>query len=390
MSSSSSTAPPTEDLNFMGQPRPDPNSMGMGRTVLAVTWLFVSLCVLAVALRFYVRKRSQLSIKIEDWLMLLALVLHIVCQGFLTQSVRWGFGKEYANLALEQYMKVHKYEFIFAPFSYLLQVIARISIAILLIRIFTVGRVWFKWFTIGYMALMTAVCITVIGVFLGQVRPLEAWWDVTIVPTYRMSVYVQAYVALALQFLVLIYDIVFVFLPVAFVWKLSMALRRKVGLILLLSVSLITAGVQSAKIAVALEGTLGKILFQETGRIGAIFYIVSIVEQSIVIIMGCVPTLGPITKMKIPILSSLGSSVTRLLASMVRRSRSSSRSWNRTQSGVSRDIEMARKESIPDHPPSFTDKQRFGRKQSMGSQQRILRTDEVTIIDDRHSTESLH
>ncbi|CAH0054724.1 unnamed protein product [Clonostachys solani] len=383
-SSSSSTLPSTMDLNFMGQPRPDPDQAGMGQTVLIVTWLFVSLCVVAVALRFYVRNRSQGSFKSEDWLMLLALALHLVCQGLLTEACRWGFGKEYANMTLQQYVQVHKYEFVFAPFSYALQIVARVSIAILLIRIFTVGRRWFKWFSIAYMALMTVVCVALLGVYFSQVRPLDAWWDVTIKATYRMSPYIQAYVSLTLQFLVLIYDIIFVFLPVRFVWKLSMALQRKIGLILLLSVSLVTAGVQSAKIGIALEGTLGRILFQEAGRIGAVFYIVSIVEQSIVIIMGCIPALGPITQLEIPIFSSLGSSVTSLFSSVVRRSK------NKSQTSLSKDIEMARKLSIPDEPPTLNQNGRLWNKQSMDSQQRILRTDDVMITDSRVSDKSVH
>jgi hypothetical protein len=384
MESSSSPTSPTGvnlmDLNFLGMPRPDPNQKGMGPTVLIVTWLFVSLCVVFVALRFYIRNRFHLSFKSEDWLMLFALVLHIVCQGLLTESVSWGFGKEYANMRLHEYVQVHKYEFMFGPFSYILQIVARVSIAILLIRIFAVGRVWFKWFTIGYMALMTAVCIATLGVFFAQTRPLKAWWDITIEASFRLSPYIQAYVSLALQFLVLLSDILFVFLPVMFVWKLAMDPRRRVGLALLMSASLVTAGVQSAKIAIALQGTLGKILFEEAGRIGAIFYIVSIVEQSMVIMMGCVPALGPITQIEIPFFSSLGSSVSDIFASVVRRSK------NRSQASISKDLEMGRKQSLPDDAPSLGEK---GSKQSLGSRQGILRVDNVSVVDHRVSNETI-
>lgn len=373
------------ELNFMGQPIADPGQVGIGIAMLGIIWTFTGLAILVVALRMYLRRRFLGHWTAEDWCMMGALVLQVAGQSIFTYGVSWGIGKEYANLSLDSYMQVQKSEYIIMSFTVMVELLARAAITILLVRIFGITRAWFKWFAIALTVSIWLTGIVGMALFYAQVRPVAAFWDPRIKPDYKMSQYVNADATLVFQLLIALSDLLFVVLPVAFVWNVKMPLQRKVALVLLLSASLVTTGVQSAKCGLAIRGMMGKIVFQEAGYIGAVFYIVTWVEQAVVIIMGCLPTLGPITKLDlstIPLLGSIGRSLNSLLS---RRDRRSGKGSSDGGNSIS-----YQKESEMGHLSAKNSKQSMGSGGHTDSESKIRRVDEIEVLRSTDNTTTIN
>jgi hypothetical protein len=110
--------------------------------------------------------------------------------------------------------------------------------------------------------------------------------------------------------------------PVLLVWKLKMALRRKIGLIIILSLGMVTLAAALNKIAIIVITTFNT----PTGGGGTnyfqgIIYLTSSIEQAMVIIMGCIPVFHSLAKLDLGKLRSVSSS---LLSIAMRRKKSSS------------------------------------------------------------------
>jgi hypothetical protein len=120
-------------------------------------------------------------------------------------------------------------------------------------------------------------------------------------------------------------DVTFVLFPVIFISSLRMPLHRKLGIIALMATTLVATAAAVTKIAIVLLVMEGKIGLT-TGH-GASIYITSSIEQSLVIIMGCIPALGPVRKLQLHLkFSRLGQSIVSLLSGGSSRSASSSKS----------------------------------------------------------------
>lgn len=95
-----------------------------------------------------------------------------------TVSYHYGMGKHDQDLEQPtQFVNVLKWMWLASGPGMVISIIARISIAILLVRLFGV-HTWFKWFTIGLTALQTIVCVMIIPFTYCQVQPVEGLWNV--------------------------------------------------------------------------------------------------------------------------------------------------------------------------------------------------------------------
>lgn len=107
-------------------------------------------------------------------------------------------------------------------------------------------------------------------------------------------------------------DLCYVLFPVLVVWKLNMPFHRKLGLCILLALSLFTMGVSIAKAVVAESGTDSSGDAQYKSSLSLMW---SVTEQTFVIMMGCAPPLSSIAKLKLPSVFSLTGSFRKLVSS---------------------------------------------------------------------------
>ncbi|KAI0479722.1 hypothetical protein F4859DRAFT_447096 [Xylaria cf. heliscus] len=277
----------------MATPPPmNPNDPGRGIWFIGLTWTFTILSLLVVAARFWVRIAVSHILFVEDWLMLLASILNLLGESFLTVSYHYGLGKHDTDLTFDQLVNTSKWIWIQYTPAILSSATARISITILLVRIFA-PKVALKWFLIVTTTLSVAAVVTQILTVFNQFKPVQGLWDPTSGSTLQFSPTVAEVEGNVIGALFAFGDLVYVLAPVLVVWKLNMPFRRKLGLCILLSFSLITFGLSVAKSvnATSSAGTL-------YGNTLGLFF--ASLEQTFVIILGCVPPLSYITKVKLP------------------------------------------------------------------------------------------
>jgi len=170
---------------------------GFGALSLGLTWTLSGLAVITVATRFVVHKRFMNKWSADDWIMLLALVIQIIFQAMYTVLVGWGGSLSFDRITPLQRRQTSKWGWISATPSIMTSCIARISIAILLVRIFSIRR-WLKWYLIVFTSLLTVMSILSIIFLTAQCTPWSGLWDRTI-PAKRWNPLIYAYTALATQ-----------------------------------------------------------------------------------------------------------------------------------------------------------------------------------------------
>lgn len=152
---------------------------------MGVTWLFTSCAILAIICRLLLRRKFTRSISIDDWIMLLALVLHVVYQIFLTLVCYTDFGYPMTTMTVQQIIDMTMYSWLSVPFNMMSNLISRIAVAIMLVEIFGV-RKWFKWLTYGYLGVLALVSVANVVYVFCQTSPVEASWDFRIVPNWSL------------------------------------------------------------------------------------------------------------------------------------------------------------------------------------------------------------
>ncbi|PHH63635.1 hypothetical protein CDD81_5616 [Ophiocordyceps australis] len=217
-------------------------------------------------------------------------VVKVVFSILTTVSIKAGLGKHDRDMTTTQLIGVFKDLWICLPGSVFVCATARVSIAILLARLFAIYT-WFKWCCIGVSALQALVSAAFIPLGFLRARPVEALWDFTMRDAWRMDPRVWDYFAIFLQSLWTFCDLVFVLFPVIFIWRLRLPAWQKMSVILVIGLSLVTMAMSILK-AVTMTW-LSKAPPDSTdlhyNSVLPILY--GSLEECLVIIMGCIPTL---------------------------------------------------------------------------------------------------
>ncbi|KAK5992085.1 hypothetical protein PT974_05483 [Cladobotryum mycophilum] len=284
-------------------PPPDnPNDLGRGPLILGLTWALTSLCIVLIGARFFVRIKILRALSSDDWFILAAGIFQIAFQACITEAYNWGLGKRDKNLTFDpQLVNILKWNWISTTLAILVSILTRISAVILLVRIFGT-KVWLKWFLIVFTTLQSIVASLVIIFVWVQVSPVEGLWN-PLLPARRWDTRVQQYSAYFGQSLFSLSDLTYVLFPVIIIWSFNMPLRRKIGLVILMAMSLL-AMVASIMKTVTSRTTSGKTLDVQYNSSLTILW--SAIEQSLVIMMSCVPPLRAITGMDFSLLSLTG------------------------------------------------------------------------------------
>ncbi|KAI1470987.1 uncharacterized protein F4812DRAFT_455098 [Daldinia caldariorum] len=277
---------------------------GRGPTIAGVSWTLTSLCFICVVARLIVRHRRPSKLGMDDFLISVAVVLQVLFMGFVTEALRWGGGMKDEDLTEEQHRYIIKWFWISTTPAILVSIVARISAAMLLIRIFG-SREWFKWFLIIFTALQTiAGAMTIITTW-TQIQPVEALWNPAVAPTVVRDGTLNDIVINISQSLFAFSDLSYVFFPIFIIWKLNMPSRRKIGLAILMSLSLISfVGSVMKPVTTAVA---------KTQYSSSLVILWSAIEQTLIIIISCVPALRSVVLGEIPVVRTISNSVVRLL-----------------------------------------------------------------------------
>ncbi|KAI1424625.1 hypothetical protein F5Y12DRAFT_431091 [Xylaria sp. FL1777] len=284
------------EVNVKGGPLVD-TGPGLGPIILGFNWAFVGLGIIAVGLRIWFRRK--IGYELHDWMMFFATGMTIVFEAILTESLLWGLGRDYASITVEDYKQL-QYWLLLAQFFVNFQpIFSRWSIAIFLIRIFGTARPWFKYFLITWVALIFVGGILANVLTFTYLDPLEAYWDPSVEHHYRFNPYIEYYTSLVLGWLFAGSDLTFAIIPISFVWNLNLPTRKKVGLSALFAGSLLAFFASITKTIFSTLEIRGALPKTSGPTSGGILWITSGVEQGLVIVLGTVPTLGPLTRLQL-------------------------------------------------------------------------------------------
>lgn len=94
----------------------------------------------------------------------------------MTVAYHYGMGKQDAGLTKEEFVNILKWDYFAQPPGVMVSILARISIAILLIRLFGVHK-YFKWYLIVSTTLQTIFGLLSIILTWVAVTPVEGLWN---------------------------------------------------------------------------------------------------------------------------------------------------------------------------------------------------------------------
>lgn len=171
-----------------------------GPVYVAVSGLFLSIACVLVGLRLYVRAQMVRKLWWDDFFHLLGVVRlpitiallwanctelsSIVSFGLTFASIKFGFGRHIYYLSPEQAIFALKLQSISMPFFILSLLFTKISICLLLMRIFVTNRVknYQVWKRAIYiiMSLLVTTSLSSIIFALAQCNPIAKSWNPTI------------------------------------------------------------------------------------------------------------------------------------------------------------------------------------------------------------------
>ena len=106
-------------------------------------------------------------------------------------------------------------------------------------------------------------------------------------------------------------DVTYVLFPILIIWRMSLPTHRKIGLIILMGLSLFTTVASILKAIITLSednsGDGGSVFYSNDGSLWCS------IEQSFLIIIGCIPVLVPLSKLDHPIINWLNAALDRML-----------------------------------------------------------------------------
>ncbi|KAI9720351.1 MAG: hypothetical protein M1828_005735 [Chrysothrix sp. TS-e1954] len=204
-------------------------------SVYAVGILFPILGLICVALRFYVRKVKSIYLGIDDYASFLGLVFVTGCGvccivGAATHTIGYHSPKQNTNAALSestrQFRIARQLEYSFILLMFPALGFIKLSILLFYRRIFQ-GRTFdiVNWTAI-FLLLAWLISFSFANIFSCGIHPDAEWTSLD--ATEKECVNVQA-VSVAGAVLEVAMDLFIIIIPIPFVWKLHLALKKKIS-----------------------------------------------------------------------------------------------------------------------------------------------------------------
>ncbi|KAH7308400.1 hypothetical protein B0I35DRAFT_360525 [Stachybotrys elegans] len=284
------------------RPGANPDDLGRGPMIVGIVWTLTILAMFVIGVRLYARKKLK-SLSWDDWIMAAALCIQLVDNSFMMVSYSYGMGKHDADMTLNQIINAVKWGWLWTSAGIFVATLARVSCSIFLIRIFGI-RKWFKWYLIGFTFLQCCAAIALFFVTFLGVQPIEALWNPFVTANASLTADVSIYMAYFTQALFTWADLTYVLLPVIFIWKLQMGLPKRIGLMAVLLISLITVAASILK-ATRVQNVSSEL--SEPQYAASIATLLSGMEQTLVMLLGSIPAACAVSKLHVGFFSRLDS-----------------------------------------------------------------------------------
>ncbi|KAF1999297.1 hypothetical protein P154DRAFT_564076 [Amniculicola lignicola CBS 123094] len=270
-------------------PNPLPPDEDRGPILLGVMIVSLALAVTVIALRVWVRVNMIKKLGVDDWFMIAALPFMIVNQALSYASFPYGFGRHIYYLEPTDIMNAMKFNAIAQIFNIISFYLVKASIVLFLIRLIThvhkTKRIilWIS-FTILTIANLEA---TIVAIF--QCQPLERQWNPT-KPGHCWSRDVFQNSAYMLSGVTILTDIIYLIMPVVYLWDLQVPPKKKVAIFALLGVGSVSMGCSIAVIFWLRDLRLEMDVTYAILPLACLKF----AELNIAVVVGCIPALQPL------------------------------------------------------------------------------------------------
>ncbi|KAF3042926.1 hypothetical protein E8E12_007130 [Didymella heteroderae] len=145
-----------------------------------------------------------------------------------------GFGLHYWNVPATNAVGLLKLFYVCQMLYVAVQIFSKVAILSLYSRLFPDFIKWFRWSVRGMIAFMFLHGLVFFLLVVFQCLPINSIWDKTI--TDAKCLPVSAVIGFTGAGLSIVEDFIILLLPLPVVWKLQMSTKKKIGVILLISV----------------------------------------------------------------------------------------------------------------------------------------------------------
>ncbi|KXJ91809.1 hypothetical protein Micbo1qcDRAFT_57932 [Microdochium bolleyi] len=209
-----------------------------GPELRAVNIFFLTITLVSMALRCYVRIGMVKAFGTDDWLMVLATIFFVIYASFSTVGITYGTGRHRADLPVENYEAGMRCWWFCYLFYALTMITSKVSIGCFLIRLITTKIQ--RWIVYGAMGISVLAGAVFFVVTIFQCSPVSYFWF-----ERQTGTCIPADVIIGLAILYSIFscisDLTFAILPGFLVWSLKMKLRTKLALVPLLAMGCIAS-----------------------------------------------------------------------------------------------------------------------------------------------------
>ncbi|KAI9689137.1 MAG: hypothetical protein M1822_000875 [Bathelium mastoideum] len=262
--------------------------------VLAIVWILLVISGFIILARVYTRVAVVRKTALDDHLMVLAWILGLIFNVFITMACKWGLGRHFWTLDQMHQVNAMHWNFVSQPFGILAGTIGRISFSVSLLRI--IGPVdkikkYVLYFIIIFQMMINFSTIILIFVQCG--KTVDAIWDPSLIKTAGAKCWspdVQTYYGFFQSSVNAVTDLVLTILPLWVLWNTQLKPAIKATLACLLGLSVLAMAATVVK-TYELKNISARKDF--TMNITGL-YIWTAVEFNIIFIDSSIPTLKPL------------------------------------------------------------------------------------------------
>ncbi|RAH50718.1 uncharacterized protein BO95DRAFT_438481 [Aspergillus brunneoviolaceus CBS 621.78] len=257
----------------------------------AVAWVFTGTAIAVVALKLFARGHVAKSLGWDDFFIFFSMGLSIIAAAFVSYAVTLGLGRHTAAViadhGTDRYVQTAKWQIIAFPFNIGAFSFPNISIAILVSHLLDPNPLRTRCL---YAMVTMQVVFAMVSIFIVffQCRPTQKlWdaaregqcWDASVFDDF--SYWVSAYTTMT--------DVVLAVVPIRVFWKLQMRTATKVGVCIMMGLTLLSA------IVTIIKATYLHLFTDRTDPLYNVVPLVvwGLIEQNVVIVAACIPTLRP-------------------------------------------------------------------------------------------------
>ncbi|KAJ2990118.1 hypothetical protein NUW58_g3112 [Xylaria curta] len=267
-----------------------PPDVNRGMGLVTTAWILGAFGTSLLAMRMYTRAAIIKKIGSDDWTMLVAVILALVTGAIVTLMVHYGVGRHALYLSEDERANAVYYIWLSVPFSPGSAAVGKVSIALLLLRLMNRNRKLeaFLWVLIFSLVVVNLVLIIIT---FAQCTPVTFLWNrvrsgahgTCWAPSIQQDYgYFQgAFSAWS--------DFVLALFPILIIRNLEMPLKTKLGICFLMSLGII-ATVAAAVKTVELRNLATQDFTWDA--VPLVYWF--LLENWIIIICACVPTIKPL------------------------------------------------------------------------------------------------